>query len=73
MKLAKDVAERAAATYIEAFLGLLLVSNTFASGQIDLSVIQTAAVAAIPAALSVIKSYAATFRGEDTASLVSDV
>ena len=46
-----DVAERAVATYVEAFLGLLL-----ASGVLDVSALKAAAVAAVPAALSVIKS-----------------
>jgi len=46
-----DVAERAAATYLEAFIGLLL-----ASGVLDVSTLKAAAVAAVPAALSVIKS-----------------
>ncbi|MFC1415419.1 hypothetical protein [Streptacidiphilus cavernicola] len=46
-----DVVERAAATYLETFLGLLL-----ASGVLDVSALKAAAVAAVPAALSVIKS-----------------
>jgi len=47
----RDLAERAIATYIQTLLGLLIVS-----GVTDLAVVQTAAIAAIPAALSVVKS-----------------
>lgn len=69
-KFWRDLAERAVATYVEALIGLLLASATFAEGTIDLSVIQTAIVAAIPAALSVIKSSLAPLRGNtDSASL----
>ncbi|MFL4903853.1 hypothetical protein ACJ6WF_11860 [Streptomyces sp. MMS24-I2-30] len=50
MKLLTDLAERTIATYLEAFLGLLL-----ASGVIDLSAAKAAAVAAIPAGLAVVK------------------
>lgn len=46
-----DLAERAIATYIQTLLGLLIVS-----GVTDFSVVATAAVAAIPATLSVVKS-----------------
>jgi uncharacterized membrane protein len=45
-----DLAERTVATYLEAFLGLLL------AGQVtDLSAAKAAAIAAIPAGLAVIK------------------
>jgi 3-hydroxy-3-methylglutaryl CoA synthase len=47
----RDMAERAISTYVQTFLGLLIASTT-----LDLKVIQSAAVAAIPAALSVVKS-----------------
>ena len=47
----RDLAERAVVTYIEVFLGMLIVS-----GVTDWSAVQAAAFAAIPAALSVIKS-----------------
>jgi uncharacterized membrane protein len=47
----RDLAERAIATYVQSLLGLLIVS-----GITDLAAVQSAAVAAIPAALSVIKS-----------------
>ena len=47
----RDLAERAISTYVQAFLGLLI-----ASGVVDVAAIEAAAVAAIPAALSVVKS-----------------
>ena len=46
-----DLAERAISTYVQGFLGLLI-----AAGVTSLDTIQAAAVAAIPAALSVVKS-----------------
>ena len=48
-----DLAERAVATYVQVFLGLLIAAGTTG---FDLAAIQAAAVAAIPAALSVLKS-----------------
>lgn len=45
-----DLAERTIATYLEAFLGLLLAGPVT-----DLSAAKAAAVAAIPAALAVLK------------------
>ncbi len=70
----KDVIERALATYLETFIGLLVAANTFADGTVDWSVIQTAAVAAIPAVLSVAKSTVAQWRGNpDSASLTKQV
>lgn len=62
----KDLAERAFATYVEALIGFLIVS-----GVTDLSVVKSALVAAIPAALSVIKSGLAKLTGDpESASLV---
>ena len=49
----RDVAERAIATYLQTFLGLLLAGWT--TDTVDLSVVQAAAVAAVPAALAVVK------------------
>jgi uncharacterized membrane protein len=46
-----DLAERAIATYVQAFLGLLIASSV-----VSVDTLQAAAVAAIPAALSVVKS-----------------
>lgn len=62
----RDLAERAIATYIQALLGLLIVS-----GVTDLAVVQTAAVAAIPAALSAIKSILAEKYAPGTVSPAS--
>ncbi|WP_435245120.1 hypothetical protein [Streptomyces tendae] len=57
-----DVAERTLLTYVEAFLGLLLAGA--ASDVIDLSVLQSAAVASIPAALTVVKGAIGTRLGQ---------
>lgn len=53
----KDAAERVLATYLEAFCGLLIASS---AGMMSLSSVRAAALAAIPAALSVLKSIAAS-------------
>lgn len=50
VKLLTDIAERTTATYLQALVGLLLVGNV-----IDLSAVRAAAVAAVPAALAVLK------------------
>jgi hypothetical protein len=47
----RDLAERAISTYLQAFAGLLI-----AAGVVDATTLEAAAVAAIPAALSVVKS-----------------
>jgi hypothetical protein len=52
-KFAADIAERTVLTYLEAFLGLLLAAGT--TNLVDLSVLESAAVAAIPAGLAVAK------------------
>ncbi|MFJ2342360.1 hypothetical protein [Streptomyces antimycoticus] len=52
-KLFADIAERAVLTYVEAFLGLLLASG--ATNVIALSTLESAAIAAIPAGLAVVK------------------
>jgi len=58
----KQVAERAALTFIQAFLAVFIVTDiTSASG---------AAAAGVAAALSVIKSFVATRIGDGSASLV---
>lgn len=49
----RDVAERTISTYLQAFLGLLLAGWT--TDTVDLSVVQAAAIAAVPAALAVLK------------------
>lgn len=67
-KFLKDLAERAAATYVESFVGLLLVSW---GTDINLDVFTSAAIAAVPAALAVLKSGLATLKGDsDSAGLV---
>ncbi|MFJ9646296.1 hypothetical protein [Streptomyces sp. NPDC101206] len=52
-RIVADIAERTVLTYLEAFLGLLLAGAT--TDIVDLSVLQAAAVAALPAGLAVIK------------------
>lgn len=67
-KWARDTAERAVATYFEAFFAFLIVSWTPA---VDVTIWQTAAWSAIPAGLAVLKAAFATLRGTaDSASLV---
>lgn len=66
-----DLAERTAATYFEALLGLLLASGFGVAQITDLSFWTKAAVAAIPAALAVLKSGLARFVGSpNTAALL---
>lgn len=60
-----DAAERVFWTYVQALLGLLLVS-----GVTSLDALQSAAVAAIPAALAALKAIVATRFGDpDSAAL----
>ncbi|MDH6709736.1 hypothetical protein P3T27_006485 [Kitasatospora sp. MAA19] len=62
-----DLAERTVATYVVALLGLLLADG------VDLASIGTlraATVAALPAALTVIKSAVATFVGDPTSAAI---
>ncbi len=49
----KDTLERTIATYAQALIGLLIASW---SGAIDLATLQTAAWAAVPAGLAVLKA-----------------
>lgn len=66
-----DLAERAAATYVEAFLGLVIAA---AATPIDIGTIQAAGIAAIPAGLAVIKAGLARFIGDPaSASLAASV
>jgi len=51
-----DLAERSAATYVEAFAGLLVAGQ--ATNKISVSVLGAAAVAALPAGLAVLKAAA---------------
>ena len=62
----RDLAERAISTYVQTAIGLLIVS-----GVTDLAALQTAAVAAIPAALSVVKSVLAEKYAPGTVSPAS--
>lgn len=63
-----DLAERTAATYAQALLGLLLADST---GLISLGAVKAAAVAALPAALAVIKAaLAGSVLTSGTASLL---
>lgn len=63
----RDTIERTLATYVQALIGLLIASW---SGAIDLAAVQTAAWAAIPAALAVIKAAVAA-RVDNTVSPAS--
>lgn len=70
MQWIKDILERTAATYLEAFLGFLLAAQ-WVSPLDALSVVQTAAIAGIPAALAVLKAaIAKRFGSSDSASLI---
>ncbi|MFE0477024.1 hypothetical protein ACFW2V_36065 [Streptomyces sp. NPDC058947] len=60
-KLLADITERAVLTYVEAFLGLLLASGT--TNVVTLSALQSAAVAAIPAGLAVVKGAVGSLLG----------
>lgn len=60
-KLAADITERTVLTYVEVFLGLLLASGT--TNVITLSALESAAIAAIPAGLAVIKGAVGSLLG----------
>ena len=60
-KLLKDVVERTAAAYVTTFLGLLLATGMDLT---NLSAVKAAAIAAIPAALSVIKGVVGSMFGD---------
>ncbi|MGC9539968.1 hypothetical protein [Streptomyces sp. UG1] len=69
-KLLADIAERAVLTYVEAFLGLLLASET--TDVLTLSALESAAIAAIPAGLAVVKGAIGSLLGRaGTASWLS--
>lgn len=62
-----DLLERAVATYLQALAGFLVAGTT----TINISGLQAAALAAVPAGLSVLKSGVATFVGDsETAALL---
>jgi len=58
-KWLRDAAERVAWTYLEVFVGLLLVG-----GALDVGVVEAAAVAAVPAALAAVKAALASRVGD---------
>jgi hypothetical protein len=60
-----DVVERTVATYATTFLGLLLASGFDLT---SLGALKAAAIAAIPAALTVIKGVLAGFVGDPTSA-----
>jgi hypothetical protein len=63
-----DMVERTAATYLQAFCGLLLADST---NLLDLGSVRAAAVAALPAALAAIKAaFALGLGSSGTASLL---
>ena len=66
----RDLAERVGATYLQALIGLLLLSGFGVDGVLDLSSVRKAAIAAIPAALSLVKGLLARSVGDrESASL----
>jgi hypothetical protein len=66
-----DAVERVVATYVETFLGLMIGSAFVDSGKLNMGAVTAAAVAALPAALSLIKALVASRLGDPaTASLV---
>lgn len=69
VKWFRDTVERTLATYLEAFLGLLLVDW---SGHINLSTFQTAVIAAVPAGLAVLKAALSTLKGDPTSASLAD-
>lgn len=67
-KFVIDAAERVALTYIEAFVGLLIADGL---SPFDVDALTAAAVAAVPAALAMLKVVLASKVGQpDSASLV---
>lgn len=56
-----DTLERTVATYLEVLFGLLIAQWT--TDKLDLSLLATAALAAVPAALTVLKSAVAELKG----------
>lgn len=68
-----DLAERAVSTYLEVFIGLLIVTWADITSVSDaLTVGRSAAIAAVPAGLAVIKGGLSKFRASpNSASLVN--
>lgn len=68
-KFILDVVERAASTYVQALAGFLIAGAT----AINVDTVEAAALAAIPAALSVLKSALASQIGDpESASLLTE-
>jgi hypothetical protein len=66
-----DAVERVVATYVEVFLGLIIGSAFVDSGKLNMGAITAAGIAALPAALSLVKALVASRLGDpETASLV---
>lgn len=66
---ALDLAERTVSTFLQAFLGALVVSQPF-----SLSMWQNAAVAGVAAGFALVKGVAAKLRGDgNSASLIKGV
>ncbi|MER7794916.1 holin [Streptomyces sp. NPDC097640] len=61
-----DLAERTILTYVETFLGLLLASGV--TDLVDISTAKAAAIAALPAALAVVKSAAGSLLGNNASA-----
>lgn len=70
-----DLVERTVATYLETFIGLLIASGLDVAAPLTrMAVVEKAAVAALPAALAVVKSGLARLRGNgDSASMAKTV
>jgi Ca2+/H+ antiporter len=66
----KDTIERALATYVEAFVGILIASETF--GAFGASTLTAALVSAIPAGLTVVKAALASRVGYKTSGSMLD-
>lgn len=67
-KLLLDILERTLWTYVQAFLGMLLASSV-----LDVSTLKLAAVAALPAALAVVKGFAASRIGDPETAAIPPV
>lgn len=70
-----DLFERTVSTYVEVFIGLLLASWADLSAPVTrMAIIEKAAVAAVPSALTVVKAGIAKLRGNgDSASIAASV
>lgn len=70
-----DLAERTLATFGETFLGLVIVGWSDVSTPVNrMAVVEKAAIAAVPAALAVLKAGVAKLRGNgDSASIAVNV